>query len=175
MSLIKYLKSYSTSGTFISSSRTAINKLTNDDTFKRAKTIVELGGGTGKVSRRILSKMQPDASLLCFEIQPGFANVLHKINDPRLQIINDSAVHLLRYVEKNSVDLIISTLPLSFIKPEERNHLIMDCHTALKEDGIFRQLSFLYFPQYFNGVFNSVRTEFAVIGIPPAVLYFCLK
>lgn len=175
MSLVKYLRSYSTSGTFMSSSRTAIGKLTDDDIFKRAKIIVELGGGTGKVSKQILTKMNTDAVLHCFEIQPSFTEVLHKIKDPRLNVINDSAMNILEYVEKSSVDIIISTLPLSFIKPTERSGLISDCYAALKQDGIFRQLSFLYFPQYFNGIFNSVRIEFAVISIPPAILYLCLK
>ncbi|QJB32212.1 methyltransferase domain-containing protein [Chitinophaga oryzae] len=175
MSLIRYLMSYSISGTVMSSSRVAINRLTDDNIFARAKVIVELGGGTGKVSREILQKMNADAKLYCFEIQHNFADELRNIGDPRLCVINDSAVNILQHLPAGSADLIISTLPLSFFRRAERISMLSDCHDVLKTNGILRHLSFLYFPRYFSGIFHSVKTEFQIIGMPPAILYLCLK
>lgn len=175
MSLLKYLKSYATSGTIMSSSTAAIRKLMEEVAPDVPQVIVELGGGTGKVTRQILSQMNSNGKLICFEIQPQFLDELRTIDDPRLVVVCDSAVNILDHVNENSVDTIFSTLPLSFFQPEMRTKLLANCYHALKEKGTYRQLSFLFFPRYFSNIFDTVITQIRIIDMPPAVLYFCTK
>lgn len=175
MELFNYLKNFAISGTFMSSSSSAINKLITEIRSDRPQVIVELGGGSGKTTRQILSKMSQDSVLYCFEIQSHFVNELDKIEDSRLRVINDSATNILKYLDENAVDIIISTLPLSFFKREIRSELLINCHRVLKQDGSFKQLSFLFFPRYFKNIFDNVITELKIIDMPPAVLYLCTK
>lgn len=159
----------------MSSSTSAINKLIKEIIPDQPQIIVELGGGTGKITRKILDKMSCSGTLYCFEIQPHFIEELKKIEDKRFHLINDSAANILNHLEKNSVDVIVSTLPLSFFDKEERGKLLTDCYRALKLEGTYKQLSFLFFPRYFKGIFDDVITELKIIDMPPAVLYFCSK
>lgn len=173
--MFEYLRNYSVSGTIISTSTTAIKRLTKEIVVSQRQIIVELGGGTGKVTRLILKRMNPEGMLYCFEIQSHLITELRKIKDPRLVIIEDSAVNILKYLAPGSVDIIISTLPLSFIDHPIRATILKCCYLALKTNGILRQLSFLFFPAYFKAIFNKVKIEWQIIDMPPAILYYCCK
>ena len=49
--------------------------------------------------------------LICFERNAGFCRSLEELDDPRVRIIHDDAVHSDRYVEE--ADCVISGLPLT--------------------------------------------------------------
>src|SRR3989338_452193 len=79
-------------GTFTQSSRFLAESLVKPINFQKAKVIIEFGSGTGNVTKKIIEKMAPDCSLLCFEIDGRLANRMKRqIIDERVKIIEDGA------------------------------------------------------------------------------------
>ena len=80
-------KSTGTIGALSPSSSFLAKKMLEPIQFNNAKCFVEYGPGTGVFTHKLLEKMDSDAILLAFEINPVFIEELHKINDKRLIII----------------------------------------------------------------------------------------
>jgi phospholipid N-methyltransferase len=75
-------------------------------------TILELGGGSGIVTRAILASMGIDSTLATIEQDTNLAEKLRAIPDTRLTVIHDSAENILNHLNAGTVDVIVSTLPL---------------------------------------------------------------
>ena len=76
--------------------------------------------------------MHPDAQLTCFEInKKDFKQHLDTLQDSRLTIYYTSCEHISEYCQDNSIDLIISTIPLSLIDKNIVNIIINNSHNSL--------------------------------------------
>jgi phospholipid N-methyltransferase len=82
--------------------------------------IVELGPGTGVLTRNALARMRPDAKLVAIEISSDFVEVLRKeLPDPRLYIHHGSATEIEAALEKvgeTKADLVMSGIPFSTLE-----------------------------------------------------------
>src|SRR5690554_8085788 len=65
-----------TTGAITFSSKSLVNKMLSFADFSGVKTIVELGGGDGSITRGIIERMDEDAVLLVFEISRAFCENL---------------------------------------------------------------------------------------------------
>src|SRR4051812_14901812 len=63
------------------------------------QTIVELGAGDGVITRMLLERMHHDSRVVAFEINKSFLTILEEIHDPRLTLVNDSALHIHRHLQ----------------------------------------------------------------------------
>ena len=61
-----------TSGAILPSSGFLIDRMLRAVDFARARHVVELGAGTGCITRGILARMRPDAQLIALEVNPVF-------------------------------------------------------------------------------------------------------
>ncbi|GAB4107774.1 rRNA adenine N-6-methyltransferase family protein [Echinicola sediminis] len=175
-SLIKELfANIKTTGAVTFSSKSLVNKMLSFANFKGAKIIVELGGGDGSITRGIIDRMDKDAQLLVFEISKPFCeNLKRKFPQKNVQIINDSAENLDRYIEGASADLILSSLPFSLIPKESRNEIYKKSRTHLSSDGFFIQICYSYLLKFqFAEYFQSIRTAFTLKNFPPAFIIIC--
>ncbi|NBQ63088.1 MAG: hypothetical protein EBU40_12515, partial [Proteobacteria bacterium] len=80
-----------------------------------ARLIVELGPGTGPITRALLHRASPDAVVVAVEIDPKFCALLHdELPDKRLVIVNHPAEHLREIVApyQMPVDAVVTSLPL---------------------------------------------------------------
>ena len=59
--------------------------------FEQAGVIAELGAGDGVITHHILRSLDPKGKLLAFEVLPQLSEHLHKIEDSRLIVVEDSA------------------------------------------------------------------------------------
>src|SRR3972149_11687181 len=84
--LIKHIKNIRTSGTVLPSSGFLVKRLVECVDFANALDIVELGVGTGCVTRELLRRMRPDSRLVSLEINPTFIEECRSIEDPRLTL-----------------------------------------------------------------------------------------
>ncbi len=140
-----------------------------------ARNIVELGAANGKVTREILKKLPEDGRLISFEIDPGLAeNLRNNIKDPRLEVIVDDAKNMRKHTE--SVDCIISTIPLTSMKKDERNYMIQQCYDTL-EHGNYVQLQYCRaVKKELEEMFRKVEIDRSFRNIPPStVIYNCRK
>ena len=85
------MKSFGVTGTLVPSTRYVSEKMTERVDFSRDLNIVELGAGTGVITKNILSKMSENSRLFTFEVNKNFVHDLKSIKDSRLKIVIKSA------------------------------------------------------------------------------------
>jgi len=163
------------------SSKHVIRQIIKNIDFNEAKTIVEYGPGIGTITKQILEKLHPDAKLICFETNKKFCNFLKEnIKDSRLVVINDTAekldFHLNKFNIKN-IDYILSGIPFSFIKKENKKIIIKKTKESLKRDGkfiVYQQYN-LHLRRYLDIYFNIVFMDLELRNIPPTFIFICEK
>jgi len=151
-------------------------KMLKNIDFNSSKLIIELGPGTGVFTDLIIEQMAKDAQLYVFELNKNFyANLVDKINDPRVKILNDSAENIEKYIDKK-VDLIISSLPLMVFSNKLRENVITTSYKSLKKDGIYLQFQYtLQSKKILQKTYEKVDVSFTMKNIPPAFIYYCTK
>ncbi|SDR66373.1 Phospholipid N-methyltransferase [Polaribacter sp. KT25b] len=183
-SRIKFLKeavkNIKTLGTVTPSSRFLSKRMLREINFSNADVIVELGPGTGAITKYILDNLSPKAILICFEINDNFYQQLHKLEHPQLIILKASAekiVDELKKLQIHQVNYIISSLPLTIIPDEISSEILERSFEVLEENGNFiqYQYSLSYFRKLKNVYKESISLEFEPLNIPPAFIYRCKK
>lgn len=160
-------------GSVIESSSHLSKRMTRIINFKKTVHIVELGAGTGSITRHILSKMSRHSRLTTFEINPTLFDRLEKFHDERLTTINDDVLFLPKYISDRSVDYIISGLPLANIAAKQKSSILHACKRVLKPNGYYIQFQYsLNDISLLKRQFFSVSCGFALLNIPPAFVYY---
>ncbi|MFC4873948.1 class I SAM-dependent methyltransferase [Negadavirga shengliensis] len=164
-----------TTGAITFSSKSLVNKMLSFANFRGAKTIVELGGGDGSITKGIIDRMDDDATLLVFEISENFCKNLKKqFRGENVKIICDSAENMDKYLEGRTIDLILSSLPFSLIPKETRSMIYKKSSQFLKPHGFFIQICYSYLLRFqFASYFRSIRTAFTLKNFPPAFIIIC--
>ena len=164
-----------TTGAITFSSKSLVNKMLSFANFSGAKTIVELGGGDGSITRGIVERMDKDAVLLVFEISRHFCdNLKEEFPQENVHIICDSAENLDKYLNGGTADLILSSLPFSLISKEARTEIYRKSSSNLSVNGTFIQICYSYLLKFqFAGHFKNIRTAFTLKNFPPAFIMIC--
>ena len=166
------LRNIQTVGTLTRSSKHLCLGMIKHVNFSDAKLIVELGAGDGVITKHILRNMSPDAKLLAFEVNPKFCDVLRKINDDRLIVVEDSAEYLGKYVTEaggSEVDYVISAIPFVTLPKEVGQKIVGICHDYLKKSGLYIQVHYsLIMKSLYSSIFGNVDVNFVPINVPPA-------
>lgn len=167
-----------TTGALTFSSSFLVDKMLSQVDFSNAKFLVELGGGNGVITHQILKRMRPDAKLVVFEVNKTFCDILDRINDPRIQVVCDSAEILPDVLAQNAgaADAIISSLPFSLIPKPVRINIYKACTKGIGEKGTFVQIAYSIFLRgEFKQHFGKVKTGFTLLNLPPAFVYTCIN
>lgn len=173
--LREFLKHPRQIGSIIPSSRFLEKRLMELGEVASAKTIVELGSGTGGTTRAILAAMPEDARLLCIEINPRFCAWLENIKDPRLIVHCGSAADLRELLEQYALpapDMVLSGIPFSTMGDELGTRIIETIHSTLSPGGRFiayqvrDQVSNLSSP-----IMGTPHFERELLNIPPVRVY----
>lgn len=148
--------------------------------FKEANVIVELGPGNGAITEHILKKLNPNAILICFEINDAFYKELLKIENTQLIVLKESAENIQEAIEKlgfSKIDHIISSLPLTIIPKKISQNILKVSHLSLTAGGTFIQYQYsLTYYKHLKGVFKEeISLDFEPLNIPPAFVYRCKK
>lgn len=173
-----FLSDPRTTGSIIESSPFLVKKMLKPINFEKAQLIVELGAGTGIITKKILKKMGPNTSLLCFETNKILVKELkRKIKDPRLNVYSDSAEKFGRYLKRfgnDKADYVISGLPLVVLPKKIRDKIIQEILKNLHPKGLYIQFQYsLTSLKLFKKIFREVRVDFTPANIPPAFVYKC--
>lgn len=164
-------------GAISPSTRFLGEKMIENVDFDKARMIVELGPGTGVFTELILNRMHPDAKLLVFELNDSFyQNLAKRFDDPRVQIIHDSAEKIADYTDGKKVDAVISSLPLMVFSEELRNNVVNAAYDSLKKDGKYMQFQYsLQSKKLLQSLYKTVSVKFTMKNLPPAFVYTCSK
>lgn len=174
------VKNIKTLGTVTPSSRFLSKRMLREINFSNAHVIVELGPGTGAITKHILDNLSPKATLICFEINNNFYQQLQELQHPQLIILKASAekiVEELKKLEIHQVNYIISSLPLAIIPDEISNKILEKSFKILETNGSFiqYQYSLSYFKKLKKVFKESISLGFEPLNIPPAFIYRCKK
>lgn len=127
-------------GSVIPSSRFLERRLVEVAELESARAVVELGPGTGGTTRALLRALPADARLVAVELEPEFARLLEKIQDPRLAVHRGSATDLRAIIAAHDLpplDVVLSGIPFSTIPAESGRRIVRQIHDALSADGRF--------------------------------------
>ncbi len=170
----EYLHQPKIVGAVVPSSRFLTEKMLKPVDFKTARILVELGAGTGVMTRAILNKMHSQARLAAFEINPSFVQELRTVRHPRFTLIDASAERLTDHIQ--NVDVIVSSLPLMAFPKRTVKRILCEVKDALKPGGLFIQYQYsLKSHALLKKHFSDVTLDFTPLNIPPAFVYQCRK
>lgn len=156
----------------------------------RARTVLELGAGTGVITRALLDALPRHAMLFAFEINHRFFVHLKKsIADPRLVLFNSSAENLGQALRRRGikrVDAVVSSLGLGFMDDLERHRLLGALVPFLDARSVLTQFQYIHGLQLKNGrlrrlslrpllskYFQSVQSKTIWRNLPPAFVFTC--
>ena len=142
--------------------------------------IVEYGPGDGVLTHELLKLLSPNGKLLVVEMDKNFVEVLNRINDPRLIVIEgkmeDVSKNLSQYAF-DSCDLVVSSIPFSLIDKNEREEVVKNTHKSIKQGGkfiIFHQYSKLM-QKPLEKYFKKVKWTFEPRNFFPCFILFAEK
>lgn len=175
--LSKGLSSLRTTGAVTRSSRFLCQAMADSIDYSTAKVLVELGAGDGVITKHILERMPADAKLLVFEVQASFCEILRKIDDDRLVIIEDSAEHIGKYLKEHGyekADGIISAIPFVILPKPLVYDIVRACKANLLENSFFVQFHYSkILKSVYEEVFDEVKVKFVPRNMPPAFVFRC--
>ena len=165
-------------GSVIPSSRFLIRQLLAPVDWSRARVIVEYGPGVGVITREILKRMRPDATLIAIELNPDFVRHLRAtLQDPRLVVLEGSAIEVdgaVRQAGAARASYVISGIPFSTIPANERESILNKTRAVLEPQGLFLVYQFSSSVlEDLRRIFRVVTRRFEPLNILPAHLYFC--
>ena len=184
------LADFATVGAIAPSSRYLAQAMLRPLPLDNARVAVELGPGTGVMTRALLNVLPADATLLAFEINQRFVRYLKStITDSRLVLIHASAQALPEELSRRGyrhVDAILSSLAMGLMGDPQRHALLSEISASLKKKGIFTQYQYLHSLQFrgrqlthfdLEGLlrlyFRSVQRKIIWRNLPPAFVFTC--
>jgi len=163
----QFFKSPLQTGAVLPSSPLLAKAMAKSINFKKAKVIVELGPGTGVITKELLARMQKDARLIAVEINRKFCKGLKAIKDPRLKVVKGDARSLSRIVRQ--ADVVVSGLPLVSFGEKDHHKVLGEIKKIAKH-----YVQFHYSPlgeAQLKQHFPKFKRAFVVANVPPAIVY----
>jgi phospholipid N-methyltransferase len=162
-------------GAILPTSKRAVRDMLDMTNLPEARNVALLGAGTGAYLGEILKRLSPDARFLAFEIDPDLiATLSERFEDPRLEIINDSAENIEDYLDGANVDVIVSAIPFTSLPKTARQNMLAEVSRVLAPDGVM--VAIQYSPlveKDLKRIFASVRRRISPLNVPPAFLFRC--
>ncbi len=173
--IAEFLKHPRQVASVLPSSRFVERRIIQAAGIPHAKTIAELGAGTGGTTRAILRAMPPDARLLSIEINPELCACLSRIEDARLISHAGSAEWMSQIVacyELDRFDAVISGLPFSTMSREVAVQLMRAIWRTLSPGGCFvaYQVS-KRIVELGRPCFGPPHVETELLNLPPIRIY----
>jgi phosphatidylethanolamine/phosphatidyl-N-methylethanolamine N-methyltransferase len=169
-------KNIEQTGSIMESSPFLTEKMIESMDFEKPLNIVELGAGTGSITKRLLRKMNGQSTLTSFEIDPELFSKLSEHKDSRLKEVNADASLLESHFNNQSIDYIISGLPLANIPQTKKASILKACYNVLKPGGYYIQFQYsLNDFGLLKRMFNKVDSGFTLLNLPPAFVYHAQK
>ena len=148
--------------------------------WDRASALVELGAGTGPITRVLAERARPDCRVVVLERDPDFARLLHERFDhlPNFDVVEGDVRDLTEILGKRGitqVDSVISGLPVPSFPRDLQCDLFRAVKQILSPAGTFNQITempWVYW-RFYQRFFDEVRFVFEPRNFPPAGAYFC--
>lgn len=148
--------------------------------WERSRVLIELGAGTGPITRVLIEKAHPDCKLLILERDPDFVKVMRDRfpERPNVEIIEGDVRDLPAMLADRGIekaDSIISGLPVPSFPKDLQRDLFRMVAQVLDPGGTYNQITEMpwVYLRFYKKFFEEVRFTFEPRNIPPAGAYFC--
>lgn len=146
-----------------------------------ASRVIELGGGTGAITRALLDAGIRDEDLLVLELNEELHAHLH-LRFPRVPVLLGDARALPQlarehgYLRAGPADAIVSGLGLLTMPHPLQRDILGAAFECLREDGVFVQFTYGPAAPVADAVARSLglqvrRGDFVLRNVPPATVY----
>ncbi|AXB43130.1 class I SAM-dependent methyltransferase [Amycolatopsis albispora] len=168
-------------GAIAPSSRRLAAAMTAGLGLEHARTVVELGPGTGVFTEAILHRLRPGARLVAVELNERLATPLRaRYGRGPVTVVHDSAEALASYVD-NPVDVVVSGLPWAVLPAAQRDRILDQVIAVLAPEGRFTTFAYGHaaWTPPARRFAASLRERFAVVtrgpliwpNLPPALVH----
>ncbi len=148
--------------------------------WDKARALIELGAGTGPITRVLAERARPDCRVMVVERDHDFAGLLRERfgHLPNFEIIEGDALEMASLLAGRGIDRVdhvISGLAVpSFPRDLQRTFFRM-VGTVLAPEGSYNQiteLALVYWP-FYRKYFDRVEFAFEPRNLPPSGAYLC--
>jgi ornithine lipid N-methyltransferase len=157
-------------------SRTTVRNVDWD----RAKVLVELGAGTGPITRVLAEKARPECRVVVLERDPDFARILRERFQgyPNFDVVEGDVRDLTSILERlgiSQVDSVISGLPVPSFPKDLQRELFRVVKKVLVPGGTYNQITEMpwVYLRFYRKFFQDVQFAFEPRNLPPAGAYYC--
>lgn len=148
--------------------------------WARARVLIELGAGTGPITRILAEKARPDCSVIVIERDPDFARLLkERFQDrPNFDVILGDVRDLSGMLADRGIDRadsIISGLPVPSFPKDLQRDLFRMVRSVLSPNGTYNQITEMpwVYQRFYRRYFDDVQFAFEPRNFPPAGAYYC--
>lgn len=181
----EFLKHPMKTGSITPSSSYLADKMLENVNCENSEFIVELGPGTGAITKHIVSRLKSDCQFLALEINPEMIKCLQDEFE-NINIAPISAEILDQYLDENHLpkaNHIISGLPWAIFNEKLQEAILRSIVKSLHSEGEFTTFAYMHalklkparhFKEMLDSLFNNVEVSSPVWrNFPPAVVYRC--
>jgi phosphatidylethanolamine/phosphatidyl-N-methylethanolamine N-methyltransferase len=173
--LLGFLRRPLSVASVVPSSRWLTRRVAQATVSGDTRVVVELGPGTGAVTRALLDVLPRDGRLLALELEPDFAERLGDEPDPRLVVHQGNALDLECVVHDHRltrVDAVVSGIPFSTLGPEAGRRVLDVAWRVLAPGGRFVAYQFRpHVDRFATPLFGPPEVEFEPRNVPPMSVY----
>src|SRR5438270_9061034 len=142
----KFFKQGTAIASLAPSSRWLSQTTVRNISWDRARVLVELGAGTGPITRVLAEKARPECRVVVLERDPDFARLLHQRFDhlPNFDVVEGDVRDLTTILDDRGipqVDTVISGLPVPSLPRDLRRALCDAVGQVLAPDGTYNQIT----------------------------------
>ncbi|PWG62984.1 methyltransferase domain-containing protein [Spiribacter halobius] len=142
----------------------------------RPQVVLELGAGTGPITRAAAKQLHPQSRLIAVERDPDLAAMLAETVPAAEAVVGDASELAGMLAERNvtGLDVVLSGLPMPSLPTSVRQR-VLDAIAACAGDPVFSQITvmpWVYRPLY-RRLFRSVRFVPVWRNLPPGGVYHC--
>jgi phosphatidylethanolamine/phosphatidyl-N-methylethanolamine N-methyltransferase len=140
-----------------------------------ARAVVELGAGTGGITRSLLEAMGEDGRLIAIERTAAFVEGLGRIGDARLDIVHGCASTLGAQLQQRGLpaaDAVVSGIPFSTLPKALAASIVEAIDAALAPGGRFVAYQFTdRVAAYTRPVMGKPAVEHEMRNVPPVRVF----
>ncbi|MDB5869614.1 MAG: Methyltransferase type 11 [Polaromonas sp.] len=167
-------------GSVMPSSHYLEQRLVRSAGISQARTVVELGPGTGGTTAAFLRAMLPAAQLLAIELDDCFHQHLRtSITDPRFSLELGSAEHLTDYLisrRMRAPDAIVSGIPFSTMPAEVAQQVAAAIAKVLRPGGRFVAYQVrAHVADFVSPYLGQPDRQWEIINVPPVRVFTWVK
>lgn len=183
----EFFQSPTTTGAVCASSPFLAARLADAVKLDQARSILEVGPGSGAVTECLVNRMPKHARLTAIEINPRFAECIRK-RFPAVRVIAGGAEELDRFMGEHRIeafDCVVSSLPWAALPLPLQAAILEQIHRALRPGG--EMVTYAYFGFHWlpaghafrkrlRSKFPAVRSSSVIwANLPPAFVYHARK